>query len=99
KQLSNIFIKIAKAETNFWQATDLYFESLKKGDSASKEEITDEAQETMAKIFIIFVGKNADYCGDLVKGEFRFTNEDLDKLEANFKEILKAIDLIHNKKP
>ncbi|WP_147410745.1 hypothetical protein [endosymbiont GvMRE of Glomus versiforme] len=99
KKLSNIFIKIAKKEITFWQATDLYSEAQKVCDNASKEKITDKARETMAKIFIIFVGKNEDYCGNLVKGEFKFANKDLDKLEANFKEILKIIDLIHDKCP
>lgn len=99
KNLLDIFIEIAKKETTFWQSTDLYFKALTEGDKSNKDEVTDETREIMAKIFTIFVAKNRDYCKSLIKGKFKPTNESLDKLEANFKEILKAIDSLHDKCP
>jgi hypothetical protein len=61
KKLLDAFIEIAKKETTFQQANDLFTKAQKLGDNASKEEITNEAKETMAKIFIMFVGKNRDF--------------------------------------
>src|SRR5215204_234233 len=53
----------------------------------------------MAEIFLLFTGKNRDYCEKLLEGKTIPTKKNLDTLEVNFQEILKAIDKVSKNCP
>jgi len=72
---------------------------LEAGKLAEDEEITDESRKTMAKIFIMFIGKNRDFAEKWLGGEIVPSDDQLNLLESNCKEILEYIDKINKQLP
>lgn len=58
KELSDINNRILKKETNFWWASDLYYDAKQKYFSADKKELTDKCAELAASIFFFFCCKD-----------------------------------------
>ena len=92
KELSDINNRISKKETNFWWASDLYYDAKQKYFSADKKELTDKCAELAASIYFFFVAKTKDYCWELANGKYAPRSESLNKLEANLEEISKNVE-------
>ncbi|RHZ36486.1 hypothetical protein [endosymbiont GvMRE of Glomus versiforme] len=78
---------------------DLWNEAKTKFKSIEEEDISNECKEQAAKIFDTFIIINKVYINEIGEGKFACTNEDLNSLEENCKEVLENIDAVNKYYP
>jgi hypothetical protein len=68
--------------------------------NAPEKEFTNKAEERMTTIFVMFVAGVKENFSRICEGKrASLSNEDLNKLETNFQEILANIDMLNEKFP
>ncbi|KLL03527.1 MAG: hypothetical protein MRECE_14c004 [Mycoplasmataceae bacterium CE_OT135] len=77
----------------------LYDEAKTKFKTIKAEDISEEVRKKAAEIFQTFILINKVYVSKIFDGKFACTNEDLNLLEENCKEVLEKIDAVNKNYP